>query len=374
MKKEYDYLFILGGIPYYDRIGGINKVIFLLSKFLNDKNYKVAIVFITGHINQVAKINNINFKTKINKIELITNNSLLFIFLKHYFKNKFNNSLDNIDVYPNIRYLKKINSKRIISPWWWGIILSEYYNKKNKYFIIYHNYDDPVEIQRYKNKSEDFKKLIIKSYEISNKIAASKHVYERFINENIPLIKEGIDLNRYITNTEPENKKNFTIMMPLRAEDLKGAKYGIDALKLIHDKIENIEIETFGNYRGNIPNFINHRGYVQISDLKEMYKKSRIFILPSIEEGIPEPLIEAMINGCAAVSTTSGGPSEIIENYVNGILVPIKDPYAIASAVIYLYNNKDKLLEMAKKGILKAKEYDIKNTYGDFLRAIKHYE
>ena len=115
MKKEYDYLFILGGIPYYDRIGGINKVTFLLSKFLNDKNYKVAIVFSTNYINQVAKINNIDFKTKINKIELITNNSFLFIFLKHYFKNKFNNNLGKIDVYPNIRYLKKINSKRIIT-------------------------------------------------------------------------------------------------------------------------------------------------------------------------------------------------------------------------------------------------------------------
>ncbi len=66
------------------------------------------------------------------------------------------------------------------------------------------------------------------------------------------------------------------------------------------------------------------------------------FCLPSTKrEGLPRSVIEAMAYGVPPIVTDSGGSPELIERDVSGIVVPIKDPAAIAQAIERLYRDPD---------------------------------
>jgi colanic acid/amylovoran biosynthesis glycosyltransferase len=58
-----------------------------------------------------------------------------------------------------------------------------------------------------------------------------------------------------------------------------------------------------------------------------------VLLMPSLEEGIPNVVVEAMAIGLPVISTNCGGVPELIEDKVNGWLVPIRDPAALAEAI-----------------------------------------
>ncbi|MBQ6786565.1 MAG: glycosyltransferase [Lachnospiraceae bacterium] len=80
-----------------------------------------------------------------------------------------------------------------------------------------------------------------------------------------------------------------------------------------------------------------------ITDVEEHIKAARIFTLTSNTEGMPNSLMEAMALGLPVVSTDCpcGGPATLIENDVNGILVPVGDAYALADAFRKILSNQE---------------------------------
>ncbi len=71
-----------------------------------------------------------------------------------------------------------------------------------------------------------------------------------------------------------------------------------------------------------------------VTDLAERIGRARIFALTSNTEGMPNSVIEAMALGLAVVSTDCpcGGPATLIEDGVNGLLVPVGDAFALSDA------------------------------------------
>jgi glycosyltransferase involved in cell wall biosynthesis len=67
--------------------------------------------------------------------------------------------------------------------------------------------------------------------------------------------------------------------------------------------------------------------------------RAALFVLSSRSEGLPGALIEAMACGCAVVATDCpSGPAEIIENAMQGAIVPVEDPGALATAMLQALN------------------------------------
>lgn len=103
-----------------------------------------------------------------------------------------------------------------------------------------------------------------------------------------------------------------------------------------------------------------------IMDVAERIANAKIFALTSNTEGIPNSLMEAMALGLPVVSTDCpcGGPATLIENEVNGLLVPVGDAYALADAFRKILSNQeyaDKLGEKAYE-ITKRLNPDIVNS------------
>jgi glycosyltransferase involved in cell wall biosynthesis len=71
-----------------------------------------------------------------------------------------------------------------------------------------------------------------------------------------------------------------------------------------------------------------------IADFVRRYQTSDIFVLPSIEDGFAMVVAEALACGLPVVTTPNTGASDLIRNGENGEVVPIRDPEAIAAAVL----------------------------------------
>ena len=68
-----------------------------------------------------------------------------------------------------------------------------------------------------------------------------------------------------------------------------------------------------------------------------------IFILPSLNEGIPNVVLEAMACGLPVIATNVGGIPEIVEDNRSGILIPSADPLRLATAISMLLKDRNKL-------------------------------
>src|SRR2546421_8316031 len=79
----------------------------------------------------------------------------------------------------------------------------------------------------------------------------------------------------------------------------------------------------------------------QVTDVRHFYAMADVFVLPSLTEGSPNVLLEAMAASVPVVATAVGGVPEIVENEESALLVPANDPASIAVALATLLTHKE---------------------------------
>jgi glycosyltransferase involved in cell wall biosynthesis len=68
-------------------------------------------------------------------------------------------------------------------------------------------------------------------------------------------------------------------------------------------------------------------------DIADILAAADLFVLPSLSEGFPFVLLEALAMGCPVVASRVNGIPELIEDHKTGLLVPARDPHALAAAI-----------------------------------------
>lgn len=87
------------------------------------------------------------------------------------------------------------------------------------------------------------------------------------------------------------------------------------------------------------------------SDVFDFMAAMDVFVLPSLNEGIPMALLEAMALGTPVVAAAVGGIPEVIQHRVNGLLVPSGDDQALAGACLELARDRHLADAMAEEGV-----------------------
>ena len=118
---------------------------------------------------------------------------------------------------------------------------------------------------------------------------------------------------------------------------------------------ENPDKEKMYNYDKKY-NLDNVRLIEFIPNAVKYLKAFDIFVLPSLKEGLPYTIIEAMAAQLPIIATNVGGIPEMIENNINGILIEPKNPDLIRKKITYLINNPEKTQAMAQKARQKAEQ------------------
>lgn len=156
----------------------------------------------------------------------------------------------------------------------------------------------------------------------------------------------------------------------------KGYSYLLKSFKLMGKKVPcRLVIIGQGEERNRLKRLAQNLGIgdsVAFLGLQEnpfkYVSRSSVFVLSSLVEGFPIVLLETMVCGVPVVSTRCpSGPDEIIENGINGLLVPVADVNSMADAIMRLLTDEElskKVVENAKKKVV---EFDVK-------RIVKKYE
>ena len=154
-----------------------------------------------------------------------------------------------------------------------------------------------------------------------------------------------------------------------RLESIKGFEYFIDSAAIISRQIPQARFLIVGE--GSLHDKLAQRakdlnigekvffvGWRE--DIPEILSILDVLALASLNEAVGRVILEAGAVGKPSVATEVGGVPEIIKNNETGILVPPRDPEAMAQAVIALLKDETKRGEMGRA----AKEW-VRNNFND---------
>jgi glycosyltransferase involved in cell wall biosynthesis len=95
---------------------------------------------------------------------------------------------------------------------------------------------------------------------------------------------------------------------------------------------------------------VNFVGAVAHQEMGALYREADIFLNPSTVDNTPNSILEAFASGLPVVTTDVGGVGHLVRHEQNGLLVPPKDPHAMASAVIRLIEDPGLASRLSEEG------------------------
>ena len=110
-----------------------------------------------------------------------------------------------------------------------------------------------------------------------------------------------------------------------------------------------------------IPREIYHR-LPPLEKVREIYSRSLVWFLGSYSEGFGLPVLEAMACGCAVVSTSCGGPQDIIRDDENGFLVKVGDVEQIVNRINELLDDRELRQRLVKNSQETLKKFSWENS------------
>jgi glycosyltransferase involved in cell wall biosynthesis len=109
----------------------------------------------------------------------------------------------------------------------------------------------------------------------------------------------------------------------------------------------------------------------QVSDVRHWIAQASVYVLPSYREGVPRSTQEAMAMGRAVITTDAIGCRETVDDGVNGFLVPVKDPAALAAAMERFFQEPQLIRIMGRESRRLASErFDVNRINAVILTAM----
>jgi len=208
-------------------------------------------------------------------------------------------------------------------------------------------------------------------------IAASNAIREMLVADGMPpdravTVHEGIDVDHVVA--APPVNVHETFWLPHHAPVVgnvaalvphKGHRYLIDAAHLVVRQIPDARFVILGEgeLREHLERQVrDHRLEKHVllpgfrTDVLGCIKGFDLFVMSSITEGLGTSLLDAMACRRPIVATRAGGIPEIVEDGVNGLLVPPRDARALAAAIVRALEDEAVRAKMGAAGFARVSE------------------
>lgn len=175
---------------------------------------------------------------------------------------------------------------------------------------------------------------------VSNSYAESRFIAHRFpsLKNKLTVITNFVDTNRFAPRNNFEKDIGTTKLLCVGSiRKVKNTLRMIEAIKIVSDRGFNIQVKWFGKsldsaYYKQCIQRVKDLGleksflfYPPISAIEEEYQKADLFCIPSLYEGFPNALCEAMSCGLPVIASNVSDNPSILENNMNFLF----DPYSI---------------------------------------------
>jgi len=170
----------------------------------------------------------------------------------------------------------------------------------------------------------------------------------------------GVDIEHLKRLAFPYPER-FTIVSVTALKEIKGVKHLIDACNILkrQNAIFTCDIIGGGKDYHALKNYIDDLelgddvkliGEISQQNIRDYLLKVSVFVLPSLSEGIPVAVMEAMAMELPVIATNITGLPEIIDDRKSGFLVPPGDSNRIAEKINFFGNHPEMIMEMGKHG------------------------
>ena len=198
-----------------------------------------------------------------------------------------------------------------------------------------------------------------------------KEIENKFKRKKVCVIPNGIEIEKFknIKNKiEFQNNQDKVILFVGSLRPVKGVKYLIMALEKVIKIYPNVKLIIIGHgdeyskllnlvKQLNLNDYVKFEGEISNDRVLEYMSSSDLFVLPSLSEGFPNVILEAMAEGLPIISTNVKGLDEMVKNNINGLLVKPKDPQDIAKKILKLINDENLRKKMSKNNINESTNY-----------------
>ncbi len=166
------------------------------------------------------------------------------------------------------------------------------------------------------------------------------------VTESLPAWKHGSQLHLAYVGRLVRDKGIFEMVEAVRLLVARGADVSLEIAGSGWDEDGLRSVVE----RNRLDGRVRFLGAVFGMDKERLFRRAHVLLLPSYHEGLPYSLLESMVNGAVPVTTPVGAVPEVIADGVHGLLVPPRDPVAIANAVERLDRDRGLLSRMAEEG------------------------
>jgi glycosyltransferase involved in cell wall biosynthesis len=182
----------------------------------------------------------------------------------------------------------------------------------------------------------------------------------------IKCIYHGVDACQY-TDVHSHSDGRSIVLAVGQLKEKKGFTYLIKACRILKERGFNLQCQIVGDgiLRASLEAEINHLvlqdtitlcGPLTHQEVLRKYRQASVFAMPAVQasngdrDGIPNVILEAMAFELPVVSTKHSAIPEVVEDHVNGLLVPPADAVALADALASLLSDAFYRQRLGQKG------------------------
>lgn len=233
----------------------------------------------------------------------------------------------------------------VIATWWSTVLdmgeLSPSKGKKINLIQGFENWEGHEDLLYASYNMKDTVNIVVASY--------LGDIVKEHTNNRIVLINNGVNEKVFSLRNEISKRSPYTVAMVYSEQKIKGSEYGLQALKMVKDKVSDLKVEMFGVYPEpeGLPDWIKY--YRNPDDLSALYNRNAIFISNSFTEGFGLVSIEAMFCGCAVVATDILGHRNFCIEGETAFLVEPGNAQQMADKICLLIDDNNQRIKIAEQ-------------------------
>lgn len=220
---------------------------------------------------------------------------------------------------------------------------------------------NPKMLKRFASECEQADLIIVLS-----EVAKQSFIQAGFAAKKIKVVTPFVDTNRFHPTLKTDDV--FRVIYVGTIEPRKGLPYLVQAF--LKADIPHSELLIIGGVstRGlrkfmietlsNNPNIKQEFWNFSQDNPTQVFGKSSVLVLPSVEDGFGLVALEAMACGLPVIVTSNCGAADVVNNSVNGFIAPPRDVETMAKQLKFLAENEEMRAEMGRRARITAQKYN----------------
>jgi len=194
------------------------------------------------------------------------------------------------------------------------------------------------------------------------------------------VIRPAVDPDFFCPGAQPKiQDSTFRVVTVGTANWSKGYEYALLAVRRLLDRGVAAELHIIGDGPErarllytiddlDLQGRVHLHGRLSPEAVRSRLQQADVFLLSSLSEGISNAVLEAMACGLPVVTTDCGGMREAVTDGVEGLVVPVRGPEAMADALTRLALNPAKCQKMGQEGRLRVlRQFALKHQIEKFI-------